>query len=113
MLASSEMSQVAFAAAATARKINTLLLLRSSLSCCICVQQHYCTWALVYCTAEALKAPIISTAHVFEEVEVFQLNAKQDLLGLSLGLRHFIADSVSEVAGVEISPLEAQSDTFL
>lgn len=61
------------------------------------MQQHYCTWALTYCTAEAPKAPVISTAHVFEEVEVFQLNVKLDLLGLTAGLRHFIADSVSEL----------------
>lgn len=37
------------------------------------------------------KASVISAAHVFEEVEVFLLSVKQDLLGL-----HFIADSVSE-----------------
>lgn len=67
----------------------------------------------LWCTVQqALKAPIISTAHVFEEVEVFQLNAKQDLLGLSLGLRHFIADSVSELAPWKFSPLETQSDGF-
>lgn len=35
------------------------------------------------------KPPIISPAHVFEGVEVSQPNAKQDLLGLSLGLRQF------------------------
>lgn len=50
----------------------------------------------MYCTAETPKAPVIFTAHVFEEVEIFQLNVKQDLLGFSAGLRHFIADSVSE-----------------
>lgn len=61
---------------------------------------------------QALKAPIISAAHVFEEVEVFQLNAKQDLLGLSPGLRHFIADSVLELIPWKFSPLEAQSDRF-
>lgn len=52
------------------------------------MQQHYCTCALKYSTSEAPKAPIISP-HVFEEVEVSQLNAKQDLLGLSPGLRQF------------------------
>lgn len=55
---------------------------------CFYVLQH-CTWALTYNTAEAQKAPIIFLAHVFEEVEVFQLNAKKDLLGLSPGLRQF------------------------
>ena len=45
--------------------------------------------ALTYCTAQAHQTPIISPAHVFEEVEVSQLNAKQDLLGLSPGLRQF------------------------
>lgn len=67
---------------------NTLLLLHSSLFSCVCMQQHYCTFALKYSTSEAPKAPIISP-HVFEEVEVSQLNAKQDLLGLSPGLRQF------------------------
>lgn len=92
---------------------NTVLLTRLSLSFCICMQQHYCTWALTYCTAEAPKAPVISTAHVFEEVEVFQLNVKLDLLGLTAGLRHFIADSVSELEAWKFSPLEAQSDRFV
>lgn len=45
--------------------------------------------ALTYSTAQAHQAHIISPAHVFEEVEVSQLNAKQDLLGLSPGLRPF------------------------
>lgn len=76
---------VAFAVSPTARK-NTLLLL---LFPCICMQQHYCTWALKYSTAEAQKAPIISPTHVFEGLEVSQLNAKQDLSGLSAGLRQF------------------------
>lgn len=53
-------------------------------------KQYHCTWALMYSTAEAQKAPIISPACVFEEVEVSQLNAKQDLSGLSPGLRQFI-----------------------
>lgn len=51
---------------------------------CICMQQR--------CRARAWsvprKASIISAAHVFEEVEVFLLSVKQDLLGLN-----FIADS--------------------
>lgn len=37
----------------------------------------------------AQKAPIISPAHVFEEVEVAQLNAKQDLSGLKPSMRQF------------------------
>lgn len=69
-----------------------------------------CSSATVYglwCTVQqAPEAPIISIAHVFEEVEVFQLNAKQDLLGLSPGLRHFIADSVSQLVAWKFSPLE-------
>lgn len=48
-----------------------------------------CTWAPEYSTAKAQKAPIISPAYMFEEVEVSQLNAKQDLQGLSPGLRRF------------------------
>lgn len=80
---------VAFAVSPTARKKNTLLLLHSSLFPCICMQQHYCTCALKYSTAEAQKAPIISPAHVFEGLEVSQLNAKQDLSGLRAGLRQF------------------------
>lgn len=71
------------------KKKHTLLLLHSSLFSCICMQQHYCTCALTYSTAEPQKAPIIPPAHVFEEVEVSQRNVKQDLLGLSLGLRQF------------------------
>lgn len=82
----------------------------------ISVLLFVCSRATVYglwCTVQqAPKAPIISTAHVFEEVEVFQLNAKQDLLGLSPGLRHFIADCVSELAPWKFSPLEIQSDDF-
>lgn len=62
---------------------NTALLLHSSLCSCICMQQHYCTQAVKNSTAEAQKAHIIFPAHVFEEVEVFQPNAKQDLSGLS------------------------------
>lgn len=71
----------------------------------ISVLLHLYAAALLYMVSEALYGrlrkpppPIISAAHVFEEVGVFQLNAKQDLLGLSPAFRHFIADSVSELA---------------
>ena len=53
------------------------------------MQQHYYTWALKQSTTEAQKAPIISSAHVLEEVEVALLNAKKDLSGLSLRLKQF------------------------
>lgn len=53
---------------------------------CICMQQ----WCCARAWAVQRKASIISATHVFEEVEVFLLSVKQDLLGL-----HFIADSVS------------------
>lgn len=86
MLASSKLSLLPLPVPYCQKK-TTLLLLHSSLFSCIRTQQHYCTWALTYSTAAAQKAPIISPAHVFEEVDGFQLNAKQDLLGLSPGLR--------------------------
>lgn len=55
------------------------------------------------------KPPIISPAHVFEEVEVSQPNAKQDLLGLSLGLRQFsLLLTVSELGMWKFSTFEPQ-----
>ena len=68
---------------------HTLPLLPSSVFSCICMQQHYCTWALKYNTAEAQKAPIIFPAHVFEAVDGAQLNAKRDPSGLSLDWKQF------------------------
>lgn len=65
---------------------STFIHLSSHVSMC---SSTNCTWALTYSTVEAQKASIISPAHVFEEVEVSQLNAKQDLSGLSLLLRQF------------------------
>lgn len=46
-----------------------------------------CGFEAHYSTVE--KAPIISPAHVFEEVEVGQQNAKHDLSGLKLSVRQF------------------------
>lgn len=53
-----------------------------------------CEAALQYMGSEVQystpqKAPIISPVHVFEEVEVAQLNAKQDLSGLKVSMRQF------------------------